>query len=513
MADISKIKLANGTVVTLKDAKARADLLTLLGSHALTALESAAWLAADSEVKSDATGVATTAAVKNYVDAQVGAVSSFDVVVLAASTELPTAAKETMYKIYLKPDEDVASGSYVEYITIRSGAEGSYTYAWEQIGTTTTDLTGYVQKTTKIAGIDLQDDITAEELSGADALNLQALSHKNSATGTGKVFTIDSITMAESTVAGNATVAHTETEASITAKASFTPAGKIQVAGADQSMGGDVLTGGDINVTLKDAVNKSEANITAGAYKPAGEVAASLVAAGDGETEGVFSIKPSISKPSVSVSGDDKNVLTSTVITAGVLPNLAAHTGFNGGSLEKGTAIAAATEGLTAHVAAGNEIAGDVDAETLVFSAAQTAEAMPHAAEFTPAVYGQDNFTQGSFPVYEAATVKAVTGASLDAAPEADAVKVKVSASFDGTEEANMKVSKVEYFKQEVDTKSFTPTKATLGFVGTEAENLIPTTVKYDKANANAAFSVKVTPEVAAGGITRTEKDVEVTVE
>ena len=35
MADISKIKLANGTTVTIKDAKGRADMTTILGGHAL----------------------------------------------------------------------------------------------------------------------------------------------------------------------------------------------------------------------------------------------------------------------------------------------------------------------------------------------------------------------------------------------------------------------------------------------------------------------------------------------
>ena len=66
MSDFSKL---NGYDV--KDAQARADLITLLGSHALAALGSAAWLGADATVTEGATGVATTAAVKNYVDSAV----------------------------------------------------------------------------------------------------------------------------------------------------------------------------------------------------------------------------------------------------------------------------------------------------------------------------------------------------------------------------------------------------------------------------------------------------------
>ena len=45
MADISKIKLANGTTVTIKDAQGRTNVTTLLGGHALEALGAAAWKA------------------------------------------------------------------------------------------------------------------------------------------------------------------------------------------------------------------------------------------------------------------------------------------------------------------------------------------------------------------------------------------------------------------------------------------------------------------------------------
>ena len=66
--------------------------------------------------------------------------------------------------------------------------------AWEELGDQSTHLTvataakTYVAKTTTIAGIDLQDNITAEELEGPTALNLKALSHKDTAAGTVEVF-------------------------------------------------------------------------------------------------------------------------------------------------------------------------------------------------------------------------------------------------------------------------------------------------------------------------------------
>ena len=84
MADISKIKLANGTTVTLKDAQGRADMTTILGGHALAALGAAAWQAMAASI-SDA-GIADAATVKAYVDSQVGKIHNFDVVIDADGT-------------------------------------------------------------------------------------------------------------------------------------------------------------------------------------------------------------------------------------------------------------------------------------------------------------------------------------------------------------------------------------------------------------------------------------------
>lgn len=79
---------------------------------------------------------------KTEVDSLIAAVSQFSYEVVAS---LPTASASTMYKIYLVPSaEPKAQNVKDEYITIRSGSEGSYTYAWEQIGSTAIDLSGYV---------------------------------------------------------------------------------------------------------------------------------------------------------------------------------------------------------------------------------------------------------------------------------------------------------------------------------------------------------------------------------
>ena len=73
---------------------------------------------------------------------------TFDVVVLG-DTELPTASADTYHKIYLKTATGSATQNvYKEYITVRSGVEGAYTYSWELIGDTAIDLTGYLKTVT-----------------------------------------------------------------------------------------------------------------------------------------------------------------------------------------------------------------------------------------------------------------------------------------------------------------------------------------------------------------------------
>ena len=73
---------------------------------------------------------------------------TFDVVVLG-DAELPTASADTYHKIYLKTATGSATQNvYKEYITVRSGVEGAYTYSWELIGDTAIDLTGYLKTVT-----------------------------------------------------------------------------------------------------------------------------------------------------------------------------------------------------------------------------------------------------------------------------------------------------------------------------------------------------------------------------
>ena len=532
MTDISKIKLANGTTVTLKDAQGRTNMTTLLGGHELGALGAAAWKAVAAEIGGK--GLVEASVVKAYVDAQVGAIPSFDVVVVADGAELPTASADTFHKIYLK--KEGLSGTYAEYITYKNGDA----YAWERIGVLDVDLGAYVKKTTTIAGIDLNDNITAEELK--TALQLGGFAYVSKGEGTVAGQTISGV-KATGTSTGDISVEldHTGTAASLT-KGNFTPAGEIKIDNAVQAAGNKVLKGGSIAVTLKDATAASEATLTRGDYKPAGSVSLTK------DENGTFQVAGTNSSSAVTVNTSDDTFVKS--LKAGDVDAAAidtskfnggsaatwtgknftaatyTHSGFSGGSLTKGAAVAAATEGLVASIGSG------ADEETLIFTAATTANTMSHDASFTPAEYGTDNFDGGSiewgtFNGGSAASISAgfftaqklpvvdVTASALTEVTSAEAAPQtftgsKYTPAFDGTTETGLKVTKAEYVKPVINTATFTGTEATLGFAGTEAANVIVTGVTYDKASVKSAEFTGKAIELAVGDIVVSEKTVEV---
>ena len=551
MADISKIKLANGTTVTIKDAQGRADMTTILGGHALEALGAAAWQAMAASI-SDA-GIADAATVKAYVDSQVGQIHNFDVVIDPAGTTAGpsvVASADTMYKIYLVPSEDAAAGGYIEYITIRSGAEGAYTYTWEAIGNTKVSLTGYVPTTTTIATIALDHNITVAELQ--TALKLGAMAYADKASGSGTVQTIDSITMKEVTVAGNATVTSKATDATLT-KANYTPAGKIT---------GSAISDGSINVTLKDSATKTEATLSTSEFTPAGTIAAkeggsfsALKSAAFGASEDGVQIEGTVSAPAISLTAADKTFATGLTggskasFTEGAFTPAAIQDGFytagraatwtgadyTAPTMGEASKAKFASEGIVADVGSGD------DAETLIFSAAGTADAVTAQGAFDAGNVNFGTFNGGSATVIDttkfsggskaadtfvanelqSATigkVSEVSAAALANAPVFTGSKYAVATTadtalkevaFTATNSATI-VDKVEYVKPEIDAATFTGTAATLGFTGTEVEDALVTGVSYDKADAAAAFSVAVTPETDV--ITKTVKTVEVEV-
>ena len=552
MADISKIKLANGTTVTIKDAQGRDNVTKLLGSHALEALGAAAWKAVAANISGE--GLVDASIVKAYVDSQVGQIHRFDVVIDPAGTAngpSVTASADTMYKIYMVADEGASAGSYIEWITIRSGAEGAYTYAWEKIGSTKTDLTGYVSKETTIAGIALDKDISVADLQ--KALGLGAMAYADKASGSGTVQTIDSITMKEVTVAGNAAVTSKVADATLT-KANYTPAGEIT---------GSAISGGSIAVTLKDSATKTEATLSTSEFTPAGTIAAKeggsfsalkTATLGEVETGGVL-IEGEISAPAISLTAADKTVATGLTggskasFTEGAFTPAAFQKGFytagqpatwtgasyNAPTMGEATTGKFASEGIVATVGSG------ADKETLIFSAAGTADAVTAQGTFnagnvsfgtfnggsatvidTTKFFGgskaADNFVANELQTVTTGKVSEVSAAALANAPVFTGKRYSVSTTsdtalkdvvFTATNSATI-VNKVEYVKPEIDAATFSGTAANLGFAGTEVVGALVTGVKYDKADATAAFSVAVTPETNV--ITKTDKTVEVEV-
>lgn len=234
---LSKIQIGNKTY-ELKDTIAREKLNELLNK---------AFVAS--------TGVfADDKAVKDYVDSQVGSINKFDVRVLAAGEALPTASAETMYILYLKPDTNAEADSYIEYITVRAGEEGSYVYAWEAIGSTKMDLADYVKR---------------EELDAyTKTVDLGSLAFKDNASGKVASETITGV-KATGTSAGSISVALSESTAEINSTGAYTPAGTVN--------GGKVKATGSVEITVTNA--DAQATLATADYQPAGNVSVELAKA------------------------------------------------------------------------------------------------------------------------------------------------------------------------------------------------------------------------------------------
>ena len=427
MADISKIKLANGTTVDIKDAGGRANVTTLLGGHALEALGAAAWKAVAANISGE--GLVDAATVKAYVEAQIKTIPEFDVVIVADGEELPAASADTFHKIYLKKASTtgIAQNIYKEYITVKNGD----TYSWELIGDTAIDVSGKVDKTTTIAGIALDKDITVEQLQ--NALKLGAMAYADKANGSTTLETVDSITMKSVTVAGNATVTTKAADATLT-KGDFTPAGTVSAPAIDLTSTEKTfvtgLTGG------------KAASFTEGAFTPAAF------------QEGFYTVGSA-----ATWSGKEYVAPTMGNATTGKF----------------------ASEGIVATVGTGE------DSETLIFSKADTADAVTAQGEFNAGTVNFGTFDGGKATVID---ITKFSGGS------------KAKDTFSANVLQTVETGTIN------DVTAATATAPT--FTGTKSEGILVTGVSYDKADAAAAFSVSVTPETQA--ITKTAKPINIEV-
>lgn len=518
---LSKVKIGE-TYYYLKDADVRA-ILDAINTNVYEKLKLD--LGAIKDVGKQ-NGLAVVSDIKAYVDEMKEI--AFDVVkVDTAVVASADAAKYELYhnSIVLVDAEDAAAGSCVEYVIVKNGADA---YKWEQIGTTKVNLTDYVAKTLTIAGIDLQDNITKEELQ--TALGLGALAYKDSATGT--ISTADSATL-NYTPEGNVTVTLTQTEKEVASTGTFTPTGSIT---------GSAISGGTIKVTLKDAEETSAVTLTKASYTPAGTISAPAITLSKGTAQAVVTgVATAGTVPSLGAGFYTKGSaatftpgtftpasLSDGFYTAGRAATYS-HSGFSGGSLGAATKDVFAKEGIKATV--GTE--GD-DAECLIFTTAVTGDAVTEQGAFTAAVYGTDSFdggaatvidttkfnggsktadvfvantpttisvaefNAGAMPTFNTGSVDVIESAALAAAP-----------TFTGTVAENILVTGATYTKQVVDTAAFNGTAATLGFSGTAGA--VTVTGNYNEASVeSAAFEGTA---AAADAVTLTKTNKEVTVE
>lgn len=389
---LSKVQIGD-QVYYLKDAEVRA-LIDTFGD--------AVTYNVDAEVAAAGAGLITSGAVHKYVNDYVTQITGGAMTFLGVKDELPESGNIG----------DVVIVGTAEYVYAENewhlyGDEGVY-------ATVAGVEASYVKKTLTIAGIDLADAITADELK--TALGLGALAYKNSASGT---------------IAGVVTSV---------ADTTYTPAG-------------------DVAVTLNQT---STAMTSAGSFTPVGSVSGTTTAAGKvaiaRDDENGVAVSGSVSAPTVTVTPATAQI--QHINSLGTLPSYTAAQ----------YTAPSVTEAKSQFATAGMVAAIDgEDAEMLVLSAASKADALT-ATGFNAGGYTPAEFNAGALPTFgEAQTV--VTGITSAEASAPIFTGDKFGATFTGTEaaiaatfagtEGAVSVSG-NYDKASVGSASFTGAEATI---------------------------------------------------
>ena len=399
---LSKVKFGN-TTYYLKDAAVRT-ILDTFGN--VVTLDKA------SNITANGTGLVDAATVYQYVGQQVGT--------LGQVLNLLSASDHT----------EIASPNVGDFVIESDGKEWLYDgEGWRVVG----DESSYVLKTTTIAGVDLQDDITQAELQ--TALGLHALAYKD--TGSVSITTIDSMKQFSTGKAGSYNVSSTPVSVPATYSAlDVTPAGSVTItAGTAAAASYDKTT----SVTISAAAPTEEQIAN---YTPAGNVTVTNV-----------TVTPS----------------TATVAT---VTNSGTSYTISDGGVTQGTDTTStfATEGVVASIGTGAE------AETLILTTANTSDAVTASGTVS---YTKQTLS-GSLPTFGSESVVtgiasasgtasfSGTGTVLSATPAHEATSATVTqptftGSFSGT------------------SKSVTPTVATTtsaagtdGSVTVASENITP---------------------------------------
>lgn len=329
-----------------------------------------------------------------------------------------------------------------DFVVESDGSEWLYDgHAWREVGTET----AYVVKGRKVAGIDLQDDITVAELQAA--LGLKALAYKDN--GSVKITTVDSMNAISTGAAGEYNVVASSISVPATYDAlDVTPAGSVTVtAGTAAAASYDKAT----SVTIAAAAPTESAPAN---YTPSG----------------------SVTVDTVTVTPATGNV--ATVTNAGTAYQLTA------GSVTHATdtTSAFATTGMIAAI-------DETDNEMLVLSDATTANAVTAVG----AISYTDPVLSGSLPTFGTqSVVTGITSSSATASFSGDGAVLSATPAFTSTAATMTQPTFTAEFSG--TSKSVTPTVATSvsaagtdGKVTVASESITPTFASSEKT-VNVAF-------------------------
>ena len=314
---------------------------------------------------------------------------------------------------------------------------------WREVGTET----AYVKKNFTIAGVDMQDNITAAELK--QALELKALAFKDS--GSVKVTTIDSFDSFSTGKAGKYSVSASEVSVPATYSAlDVTPAGSVELtAGTAAAASYDKTTG----VTVGTAAPEAGQSAT---YTPSGSVSVTNV-----------TVTPS-------------NVSVATVTDSGTAYQLT-----DGNAVKAAdTKSAFATEGVVASIGTGD------DAETLILVAAGTADAVTASGDVTYTA----PVLSGSLPTFGSqSVVSGISSATAEASFSGTGVMINATPTYTASDATVTQPTFTAAFTG--TSKSVTPAVAstvkaagTDGSVTVASESITPTATSTEKT-LNVAFA------------------------
>ena len=390
---LSKVKIGD-VVYYLKDADVR-KILDTYGS--------AVTYNVDTTFNKDSDNLATSKAVATFLENAITGLSGA-MHFAGIKEELPASANNGEVVI-------VGTAEYV-WSNDKSGGAGWILIGDEGVYATVSGVeAAYVKKTLTIAGINLEDAITADELK--TALSLKALAYKDSASGT-----------IEGVVTG-------------IADAQYTPEGSVEV---------------KLNST-------STAMASTGSFTPAGSVSGNVTAAGTvaiarDDVNGI-AVSGSISAPTITITPSTTEV--QHIDSLGTLPSYTAAQ-YTAPSVAEAKAKFA-SEGIVA----------SVNGEELVLTAAGKADALT-ATGFDAGSYVAAEFNAGTLPTLSAAqTVVTGIASATSSAPVFTGDKfgatfsgseVAIAANFSG-QEGTINVSG-NYEKVGVESASFTGTEATI---------------------------------------------------